>query len=65
MYVKYKVAEQSEFYKNFPTWEDDKSLKQQFNLTETDIENFTPKSKKKEKKQEDSSGATLDDFFGE
>jgi hypothetical protein len=66
MYVKYKVAEQSEFYKHFPTWEDDKTLKQQFNLTETDIENFTPKSKKKkEKKQEDSSGATLDEFFGE
>ena len=55
----------SEFYKNFPTWEDDKTLKQKFNLTETDIENFTPKSKKKAKKTKDDAGATLDEFLGD
>ena len=58
-----QVREQSEFYKHFPMG-DDKTLKQQFNLTETDIENFAKSKKKKEKKQEDSSG-TLDEFFGE
>ena len=64
MYVKYKLAEQSDLYRNFPRWEDQSmELAKQFNLTENDIENFTPKSKKKKKTEEGSAGATLDDVM--
>jgi len=64
MYVKYKLAEQSDLYRNFPRWEDQSdNLAKQFNLTETDLDNFTPKSKKKKKKEDGSEGATLDDVM--
>ena len=64
MYVKYKLAEQSDLYRNFPRWEDQsENLAKQFNLTETDIGNFPPKSKKKKKKDDGSEGATLDDVM--
>ena len=62
MYVKYKLAEQSDLYRNFPRWEDQSdNLAKQFNLTATDLDNFTPKSKKK--KEDGSEGATLDDVM--
>lgn len=64
MYVKYKLAEQSDLYRNFPRWEDQSdNLAKQFNLTETDLDNFTPKSKKKKKKDSGDEGATLDDVM--
>jgi len=61
MYVKYKVAEKSEDFKNFLRWDDTDpheklSLNKMFNLSENDIDKFTKGNKKGGK----SGGATLD-----
>jgi hypothetical protein len=64
MYVKYKVAEQSDEFRNFMRWDDTDpheklSLNKVFNLSDLDVNNFndktTPASKKKK-----ASGGTLD-----
>ena len=68
MYIKYKMAEQSEYYNTrLPSWEDhSQHLAKQFNLSETDIENFTPKKKKKKvDPNKEPSGGTLDDVLGD
>jgi hypothetical protein len=68
MYIKYKVAEQMD-ENNFIRWVDEKASNEidaiatQFGITKTDIDNFTPKKKKK--KSKDISGATLDNFMEE
>jgi len=51
MYIKYKMVEQSNEFKNFPRWDDRDpheklSLGSSFRLSDNDIEKFSPKKKK-------------------
>ncbi len=67
MYVKYKVAEQSEDFQNFNRWDDSDpheklSLNKVFNLSDLDVNNLDEKTSPK-KKGKKSSGVTLD--FGD
>lgn len=71
MYVKYKVAEQSDDFKNFMRWKEDDphesvNLSESFSVTEKDIENFSPKSKNKNnKKASKKTKGTLEDVLPE
>ena len=71
MYVKYKVAEQSDDFKNFMRWKEDDphesvNLSESFSVTEKDIENFSPKSKNKNnKKVSKKTKGTLEDVLPE
>tara|TARA_Y100000034_G_scaffold71446_1_gene86187 strand:+ start:1272 stop:1868 length:597 start_codon:yes stop_codon:yes gene_type:complete len=72
MYIKYKLVEQSDEFRNFPRWDDRDpheklSLGKSFGVTENDIEKFSPKKKKKIAKKKKTAiknknkgGSTLD-----
>lgn len=64
MYIKYKVAEQSDDFRNFMRWDDTDpheklSLNKVFNLSDLDVNNFNEKTTPASKKRK-SSGGTLD-----
>jgi hypothetical protein len=79
MFIKYKVAEQSDDFSNFLRWSDEDpheklSLQKVFNVTDNDLEKFKTKTSSKKKvakkktskkkaSKKKSSGATLDSFI--
>tara|TARA_Y100000310_G_C20544188_1_gene744791 strand:+ start:190 stop:762 length:573 start_codon:yes stop_codon:yes gene_type:complete len=68
MYVKYKLAEQSNDFRNFMRWKDEDpheklSLQDNFKISDKDIEKFKPKSSRKKTSKKKS--ATLDDILPE
>jgi len=66
MYVKYKLAEQQDNYKNMPRWDDTDpheklSLNKVFSLSDNDVSTLNEKTAPKKKKK--SSGGTLDNIM--
>jgi len=66
MYVKYKLAEQQDDYKNMPRWDDTDpheklSLNKVFSLSDNDVSTLDEKTAPKKKKK--SSGGTLDNIM--
>lgn len=71
MYVKYKLAEQSDDFKTFMRWKEEDphetvNLNETFSITDRDIENFSSnKNKKKASKKSNKKKGTLEDILPE
>ena len=77
MYIKYKLIEELDKDHHFPRWvehtegvdmsESKNAAADFYKLTDTDIDNFTPKKEKAKreakKKENNKEGLTLDSFF--